>query len=85
MDTRLWFVPAAIVAAVMIYSFTKAKHPVFTAIKSALCGISALMLVNITATATGCYIAVNYLTAFVATFLSLPGVIGMLILNIIFI
>ena len=85
MDTSLWIVPAAVVAAAVIYSFTKARHPVFTAFRSALCGVSALMLVNITAKATGCYIAVNCFTAFVATFLSLPGVVGMLLLNIIFI
>lgn len=85
METTLWLIPAAISAAIMIYTFTKAKHPVITAIKSAVCGISALMLVNITSAATGCYIAVNYFTAFVVTFLSLPGVVGMLILNIIFV
>ncbi|MBP1551265.1 MAG: pro-sigmaK processing inhibitor BofA family protein [Oscillospiraceae bacterium] len=44
-----------------------------------------VMLVNLTAKATGCYIAINYLTVAAATVLSLPGVIGMLLLNIIFI
>ncbi|MEG1894795.1 MAG: pro-sigmaK processing inhibitor BofA family protein [Oscillospiraceae bacterium] len=67
------------------YSFTRAAHPILSAIKSALCGIGTLMLVNVTAGATSCYIAVNLFTAFVACVLSVPGVIAMLFLNIIFI
>lgn len=85
METNLWLVPAVLTAAIIIYTFTKAKHPVITAVKSAMCGVSALILVNITSAATGCYIAVNFFTVFVVTFLSLPGVIGLIILNIIFI
>ena len=68
----------------VIFAFTKERHPVLTAARSAACGISAMMLVNITSAATGCYIAVNCFTVFVATFLSLPGVVGMLFLNLIY-
>lgn len=76
---------AVIAAAVVIYAITKTRHPLRTAFKSAMGGTAALLLVNLTAKATGCYIAINYFTVAVATVLSLPGVIGMLFLNIIFI
>ena len=69
----------------VMYAFTKAKHPVITAFKSALCGVSAMLLVILTSAATGCYIAVNSFTVFIATVMSLPGVIGLLLLNIVFI
>ena len=72
-------------AAAVIYTFTKAKKPVLTAFKSALCGIAALLTVNVTSAATGCYIAVNFLTVSVATFMSLPGVIALVICNILFV
>ena len=76
---------ASVAAAAVIYAIGKTKHPLRTALKSAMGGIAALLLVNLTAKATGCYIAINYLTVAAATVLSLPGVIGMLLLNIIFI
>lgn len=75
----------AVMSVSVIYAMSKNKKPLLTAAKSALCGISALMLVNITSAATGCYIAVNHFTAFVATVLSMPGVIGLVLLNLVFI
>ena len=85
MATKVLALVLLISSMFVIYSFTKAKYPVQTAFKSALSGISAVLLVNMTATATGCYIIVNYFTVFIATILSLPGVIGLLLLNIVFI
>lgn len=69
----------------VVYMFSKSKKPLITAAKSALCGVCALMLVNLTSAATGCYIAVNHFTAFVSTVLSLPGVVGLVLLNLVFI
>ena len=85
MSRNFLLVLAAVSAAVVVYEISKTKHPVATAVKSACCGIASLLLVNLTSAATGCYIAVNFFTVFVATVLSLPGVTGMLLLNIIFI
>ena len=85
MTASILFIPVAISAAIIVYAISKTKHPLKTAFKSAACGGAALLLVNLTSSATGCYIAINYLTVFVSTFLSLPGVVGMLLLNIIFI
>ena len=76
---------ASVAAAAVKYAIAKTIHPLRTALISAMGGIAALLLVNLTAKATGCYIAINYLTVAAATVLSLPGVIGMLLLNIIFI
>ena len=85
MATTILSAVLIISSVVVVYAFTKTKKPVLTALKSALSGISAMLLVNMTATATGCYIAVNYFTVFIETVLSLPGVIGLLLLNIVFI
>lgn len=85
MVTTVLGIILAISAAVVIFAFTKAKYPVLTAFKSAMCGICAMLLVNLTSAATGCYIAVNTFTVFIATVLSLPGVVGLLLLNIVFI
>ncbi|MBE6878817.1 MAG: hypothetical protein E7488_06615 [Ruminococcaceae bacterium] len=85
MVTEILAFVLAVSGIVVVYAFTKAKKPVITALKSAVCGISAMMLVNLTSATTGCYIAINYFTVFIATVLSLPGVIGLLLLNLVFI
>ena len=85
MVTTVLGILLAVSALAVIFAFTKAKHPVITAFKSAVCGICAMLLVNLTSAATGCYIAVNSFTVFIASVLSLPGVVGLLLLNIVFI
>ena len=85
MVTKILAVILLVSGIAVMCAFTKAKHPVITAFKSALCGVSAMLLVNLTSAATGCYIAVNSFTVFIATVMSLPGVIGLLLLNIVFI
>ena len=76
---------AAVSAVTVVYFISKTKHPVRNAFKNAMAGIMSLLLVNLTAMSTGCYISINFYTVFAAVFLSVPGVIGMLLLNIIFI
>lgn len=85
MVTKILASILALSGIVIIYSFTKAKRPVITAFKSAVCGVSAMLLINLTAAVTGCYIAVNYFTVFIATVLSLPGVVALLFLNIVYV
>lgn len=84
MSSKIMLVVMLLGGLAIIYTFTKAKHPVATAFKSAMCGVAALLSVNLVSGVTGCYIAVNPFTAFVATVISLPGIIGILILNILF-
>ena len=85
----MYSIPVAVFALVsaiaVIYTVSKTKKPLLTAIKSAAGGVGTLLLVNLTAMSTGCYLTINFFTVFVAVFFSLPGVIGLLFLNIIFI
>ena len=85
MVTKILAVLLIVSAFVVIYAITKAKNPVLCGLKSAMAGICAMLLVNTTSVATGCYIAVNFFTVFMATVLSLPGVIGLVLLNLVFI
>ncbi len=82
--TVLMFVMGAVILVAMAYACSRTKHPYLTAAKSAAGGLSALFLVNILSGTTGCYIAVNTATVFVATVLSLPGVVALLVMKIIF-
>lgn len=84
MDNMFLWGIGIVILLLMSYGFTKARHPVLTVLKSSACGIGGLLLVNLTSGTTGCYIAVNFFTVFVAGVLSLPGVVTMLFLNILF-
>ncbi|MEG0019048.1 MAG: pro-sigmaK processing inhibitor BofA family protein [Oscillospiraceae bacterium] len=85
MESIMLFLGGFIVLAAVSYALARAQRPILTAVKSAVCGIGSLMLVNIVSKVTGCYIGVNFFTAFVAGVLSVPGVIAMLFLKLIFI
>ena len=73
-----------IVLSGVAWAISKCKNPFLTALKSAVTGFVGLLLVNLTSGFTGCYIAVNACTAFVATVLSLPGVFALLVMKLIF-
>ena len=74
--------------AVLLLAVSRAAasgpHPIGRACLSALCGVSALGAVNLLAPYTGVSIALNYGTAFAAVVLGLPGVTGMLFLQVLF-
>lgn len=82
--TTVFVLCALIITVAVSYGFSQCRRPFLTAVKSAVSGISALLMVNIFSGYTGCYIAVNTATVFIATVLSMPGVISLLILKIIF-
>ena len=75
---------AAVILVCVSFGYSRCKHPVITAVKNSINGVSAMLLVNILSGHTGCYIAVNTATVFVASVLSLPGVICLLIMKIIY-
>ena len=52
------------------------KHRVANAVDA------RLLLVNLTSGYTGCYIVLNFATVFIATVLSVPGVVGMLFMKL---
>ncbi len=62
----------------------KSEKPLKTAFLSASCGICALCAVNFLALYTGVSISVNFFTSFVSVVLGAPGVICILLLNMIF-
>ncbi len=66
------------------YGFTKCRHPLLAAAKSSATGVGAMLLVNLCSGYTGTYIAVNTATVFISAVLSLPGVVGILLLKIIY-
>ena len=78
----------AVEGAVLLLAVSRAAasgpHPIGRACLSALCGVSALGAVNLLAPYTGVSIALNYGTAFAAVVLGLPGVTGMLFLQVLF-
>ena len=75
---------AAVVLTGVSFGYSRCRHPVITAAKNSISGVSAMLLVNILSGYTGCYIAINAATVFVASVLSLPGVVCLLIMKIIF-
>ena len=75
---------ALVILAGVAWAYSKTKHPCLTAAKNAAGGMCALLLVNLVSGRTGCYIAINRGTVFVSTVLSLPGVISLLVMKIIF-
>ena len=81
---NLLYLSAAVISAFVTISFCRCRHPILTAARSAVSGLSALLLVNLTSAYTGCYIAVNTATVFVSTVLSLPGVLCLLIIKLIY-
>ena len=75
---------AAVVLVCVSRGYSRCRHPFITAVRSSVTGTAAMLLVNLVSGYTGCYIAVNTATVFVSTVLSLPGVICLLILKLIY-
>lgn len=74
----------AVMLAGMSYGYSRCRHPYITAVKNAVSGLASLLLINLVSGATGCYIAINGCTVFIATVLSLPGVFALLVMKILF-
>lgn len=80
-----YFIAAAIIsgACILLFIFKSSKGG-RSFLLSALQGVAALFAVNLSGMITGVTLALNYWTAGVSAVLGLPGVICMLILNIVF-
>lgn len=80
--------PAALAAAVILVLVGLAagrnKKPLRKAGVSALAGMGALGAVNMLAPFTGVGLALNWFTSFMAVVLGAPGVITLLVLNLVF-
>ena len=75
---------AIAISAGVVYGMARTQHPYLTAVKSAVSGVGALLLINTVSGSTGCYIPINSATVFMSTVLSLPGVLALLVMKIIF-
>ena len=80
----LLLICAIVISAGVVYGLSLASHPYLSALKSSVSGLAALFLINTVSSATGCYIAINSRTVFMATVLSVPGVLALLIMKILF-
>ena len=81
----VFFIGAAIIAAVcVLWWMVKSEKGATSFALSALQGLAAMFAVNLTGLITGVTIAVNWYT--IATFivLGLPGVIGAVVLDMLF-
>lgn len=79
--------PAALALAGVILlcvgsAAARSGHPVRSTLSAAACGIGALGAVNLLAPVTGVALALNYATAFVTVVLGAPGVITLLLLQL---
>lgn len=79
--------PAAILAAAVLvlmgYMAGKHKKPIRTSCAAAVAGVGALGAVNMLAPFTGIGLSLNWFTSFMAVVLGAPGVITMLLLNVV--
>ena len=80
-----YFITAGIISGTCILLFVfKSPKGGRSFFLSALQGVAALFAVNLSGMITGVTLALNYWTAGVSALLGLPGVICMLIMNIVF-
>ena len=80
-----FFIAAAVICSVCIVWWTvKSEKGATSFFLSAMQGIAALFAVNLTGMITGVTIAVNWYTVLSYVVLGLPGVIGTLVLNMLY-
>ena len=85
MSAQIYILAVALVAAfalTLIVSF-KSKHFFSSVFLTAVSGTGALFAVNMLSSVTGVSIALNYITLSVSAFLGMPGVISLVISQII--
>ncbi len=74
---------AALIITVIISKISGARHCIRSALLSMMCGILALTAVNICSFFTGVSLPVSRLSLLISAFLGLPGVVSMLVLQLI--
>lgn len=80
--TALWLAAGVCLLAVA-RTAAKSAHPARAILGSALLGMAALALVNLTGRTTGVTLPLNGLTAFVSVVLGAPGVVCLLLLGLV--
>lgn len=80
----LLYVMAAGIAFSVIIAQCRSGKPVRGFLKSGLSGICALAAVDIAGIFTGVSLGLNLFTLLVSLFLGLPGIVSVLLLNVVF-
>ena len=81
--TPLAFILAAVCLVAVGRAAAAGPHPVRSILLGAVCGVAALAALALLAPATGVALPLNRFTGFVAAVLGVPGVIGLLLLELI--
>lgn len=74
----------SVTALILLVLFIKSRKPMKSLILNAFSGIITLILINLTTSFTGIHIPVNWWSVTASAGLGLPGVIGLVLLQIIF-
>ena len=73
---------AVVLLVVVGLAAGRCRRPVRSALSAALAGAGALGAVNLLAPVTGVSLALNWATSFMAVVLGVPGVVTLLLLNL---
>ncbi|MBR5520694.1 MAG: pro-sigmaK processing inhibitor BofA family protein [Oscillospiraceae bacterium] len=82
--TVFMFVCRVVILVCICIGYSRCRHPFVTAARNSISGVGAMLLVNLLSGYTGCYIAVNTATVFVSSVLSMPGVVCLLVMKLIY-
>lgn len=74
----------SVTAFMLLVFFIRSRKPVKSLILNAFSGISALILINLTTKFTGIHIPVNWWSVITASGLGIPGIIGLILAQVIF-
>ena len=74
----------SVTALILLVLFIKSRKPIKSIVLNAFSGIITLILINITTSFTGIHIPVNWWSVAASAGLGLPGVIGLILLPMIF-
>ena len=78
-----WLLLAAACVVLVLRCAARQQHGFRAVLGRAICGVAAIALLRLLEPLTGTALALNRFTAFVAAVLGLPGVIGLLLLQLI--
>jgi pro-sigmaK processing inhibitor BofA len=74
----------SVTAFALLVLFIKSRRPVKALVINAFSGIITLILINLTTAFTGIHIPVNWWSVSASAGLGIPGVIGLILLQMIF-
>lgn len=74
----------AVCVLLVAHSASRQQHPVRALLASSVCGIASMAALALLAPYTGVLLPLNRFTGFVAAVLGMPGVVTLLLLNLIF-